>query len=944
MISVLEKDSEMDKDEETPLKKQFHIFISYRVNTDADLAEKLADKLQQLPILNEQRQVNIRCFLDKQNLKEGVEYTQQFLDGLHGSCLFLPLISEACLESMTKIQDGWNDNVVREWQTALTLQQKNQLVIMPLLIGATVDRMYKRFDGFSLCSQLPQIQITDAPSELTVRAVASQLFVLQGVFVNPSEVGDKLSVIQTRFSNEVWPRFRADWENTAELGPEPRYSCVQCYSNYSASENGDGACSFHLSDGPLQKFSSKYRCCGSADPKLGCTRGRHRSEHHNEYTYGAFFNWRNDLVQFVDMTKTIATVAADDYKEDSVADKTVSVSIGAVLARASTRDRDKVYINMYGGEKRFFQVFGAVELKAVNADKPIAELVGLRGEYIRADWLANEQKEIIGAKLQCKTKTSLEPNSVTVLFAWPEVPDFNGPVPTSIEYSKAIQFGEKPLPENLLADKQNPYNFPKALYSGQPVPNFVVRPRDENLPRWASPKCPLKVKINTATARFDAYRKSDYLTVELTILNTSKEPLTVVESRSFARLRTTQDAALVVPDVGDDSDLILTAEWKPVKSHHVAQGRAGTLPVTVEGSGVLHLTCNAWLPTDKYVDDDVNLDNRNSSWIACRSRCPVLLDVEFEDIFGETFGGMAEFPLPDLRLGKEEKVMDFVLHSDDAVTLERQLIKVYVEKEIPYSADYEDPLYVRDHSLKFFFRTSGTVSMGVSTFRYIVIMAEENRAKDDDSKNVFGLFDMTNFCLSNKRPPYENFNSTPFQIYAHAIIDFDRRCVVAIRFSSTTRSMKSVGYYVVPPYGDALGDSSTAADMTAIPVLDATDAIAASWLKEEAEMSPTLKDSAPIVSEKLPVQVRAQFSSGNEHATSGGGAVTAAQIDPIALEKIIGPIVAREMAAAIPILTREISASFQSGIDRLLARIEELEDERKALAKYLGLKESQSKE
>ncbi|KAJ3235834.1 hypothetical protein HDU81_011413 [Chytriomyces hyalinus] len=933
----------MDDDEET-LKKQFHIFISYRVNTDADLAEKLADKLQQLPILNEQRQVNIRCFLDKQNLKEGVEYTQQFLDGLQGSCLFLPLISEACLESMTKIQDGWNDNVVREWQTALTLQQKNQLVIVPLLIGATVDRMYKRFDGFSICSQLPQFQIANAPSELTVHAVVSQLFVLQGVFVNPSEVMDKLGVIQTRFSNEVWPRFRAAWENMAELGPEPRYSCVQCYANYSASENGDGACSYHLSDGPLQKFSRKYQCCGSADPKLGCTRSRHRSEHHNEYTYGAFFNWRNDLVNFADKTKTIASIAADDYKDDAVADKTISASIGAVLAGASARDRDKVYINLYCGEKRFFQVFGAVELASVNSDKPIAELVGLRGEFIRADWITNEQREIIGAKLQCKTKTSVEPNSVTVLFKWPEVLDFNGPVPTSIEYSKAIQFGEKPLPENLLANKKNPYNFPTVLYSGQPIPNFVVRPRDENLPRWASPKCPLKVKINTCNARFDSYRKCDYLTVELTILNTSKEPLTVVEGRSFVRLRTTKDAVLEVPDDGVDSDLIYTAEWKPVKSYYVGLGRDGKLPVTVEASGVIHLTCSAWLPTDKYVGENVSLDNRNSSWVACRSRCPVILDLEFEDLFGEIFGGMAEFPLPDLRLRKEEKVMDFVLQSDDAITLDRQLVQVYLETEISYRAEFEDPLFVRDHSTKFFFRTSNTTSIGVSTFRHMVLMAEEKRAKDDSKKGL-GLFDMTKFCVPDKRLPYDDFNAVPFQIYAHAVIDFDRRCVVAVRFSSITRTMKSVGYYVVPPYGDALGDRTTAADMSVIPVLDETDALVASWLKEEAGMSPIMKDSAPIISEKLPVEVRAQFSSGNEHATSGGAATPAtAQIDPIALEKIIGPIVAREMAAAIPILTREISASFQSGIDRLLARIEELEDERKALAKYLGLKESQSKE
>ncbi|KAJ3346504.1 hypothetical protein HDU83_002903 [Entophlyctis luteolus] len=268
--------------------KRFHVFVSYRVSTDAELAERLTDKLQALTIQNEQREIHFKCFLDKQNLKEGEDFESQFLSALDGSCLFLPLVSESSLATMRDVQPGGTDNVVKEWQCALAMQRKNSIQIVPILVGAEdrVDgsRLYKRFNGFSIVGSLPNITIKDAPDENTVRDVVTAILKLQGVFMNPSEVSDKIPIIVSRFSNELWvsqlkkklsshfasnlfqPSFRQFWDNQSELGPEPQYTCVQCLKPFSESKNGEGACRFHLTDGPVQKFGLVLTLCLNLEP------------------------------------------------------------------------------------------------------------------------------------------------------------------------------------------------------------------------------------------------------------------------------------------------------------------------------------------------------------------------------------------------------------------------------------------------------------------------------------------------------------------------------------------------------------------------------------------------------------------------------------------------------------------------------------------------------
>lgn len=133
------------------MRKYYHIFISYRVKTDLPLAEALCNALQRslhrLP-LPEGGHVAVKCFFDKQDLVAGKDWKKGFLDGLHRSCLFLPIVSEAGLAPIKELQkDDDSDNVLLEYETALELKAMKRIAILPLLLGATFDTEYN-FEAF----------------------------------------------------------------------------------------------------------------------------------------------------------------------------------------------------------------------------------------------------------------------------------------------------------------------------------------------------------------------------------------------------------------------------------------------------------------------------------------------------------------------------------------------------------------------------------------------------------------------------------------------------------------------------------------------------------------------------------------------------------------------------------------------------------------------------
>eukprot|EP00732_Lithocolla_globosa_P002107 Lithocolla_globosa_v1_NODE_1277_length_2704_cov_14.367308.p1 type:complete len:396 gc:universal NODE_1277_length_2704_cov_14.367308:894-2081(+) len=127
----------INEDRQEP--KNYDIFVAYRVASEAMLAERLVDKLQQLTLSNGGK---ITCFLDKYCLTTGSDFSDQLLTAVKSSCLFLPLTSEPLVKNLIDLPENGHDNVLWEYETALKLHSKDELDITPLFIGKMENRAY----------------------------------------------------------------------------------------------------------------------------------------------------------------------------------------------------------------------------------------------------------------------------------------------------------------------------------------------------------------------------------------------------------------------------------------------------------------------------------------------------------------------------------------------------------------------------------------------------------------------------------------------------------------------------------------------------------------------------------------------------------------------------------------------------------------------------------
>jgi len=104
------------------------VFLGYRVASDADLVERLHDKL---------KAEGVQVWWDKRCLPAGQPWEQGFADGLCCSDVFVPVLSKAALANYKDLTAASAcDNVLLEHQLALELQHRGDLrAIFPILVG-----------------------------------------------------------------------------------------------------------------------------------------------------------------------------------------------------------------------------------------------------------------------------------------------------------------------------------------------------------------------------------------------------------------------------------------------------------------------------------------------------------------------------------------------------------------------------------------------------------------------------------------------------------------------------------------------------------------------------------------------------------------------------------------------------------------------------------------
>lgn len=154
-----------------------HVFISYRVDSDANVADKLCDKL---------RAEGVKVWLDRREIRGGKKWDEEFANGLAASAIFVPIISRKALARTEKrpgfadlAEDARCDNVLLEYRLAGELQERKRLrAIFPLFVGTLEDHpslgpfysdLMKEEDGLPRCADVTVAAVEEAVRKHLVR-------------------------------------------------------------------------------------------------------------------------------------------------------------------------------------------------------------------------------------------------------------------------------------------------------------------------------------------------------------------------------------------------------------------------------------------------------------------------------------------------------------------------------------------------------------------------------------------------------------------------------------------------------------------------------------------------------------------------------------------------------------------------------------------------------
>lgn len=814
--------------------KQYHCFISYRVATDADIAEKFCDKLQQLELLRE-RNFRIKVFFDKQSLQIGSNYESGFKGAVESSCLFLPIISKGLLDSIAKLEEGKVDPVLMEYELALKLYTQNNIDIIPLFIGESAvidgDKVYKRFNEFD--TQFPDYSSGSNPSG-TIKGTMDAMFKLQGIFINPDELQDKLRIINEKFSNNIWPKYRSNWHKAEELGVEELFTCVQCGMSYLESQNGVGHCMYHEGSNGY-----RYTCCGEdvgksrvvtntvapgtnaygqpsmANPSAtmqsqtvgtGCRRARHAREHHQRFPYEKFVEWAYHIIGYTDKRTEWDTITCYDYNLN----ESFEFSIGVCLKGSI---RGSIYVKI-GSVRTFFALFSKDKLKEIvdapsDARKTVVE--PLEGCIGSIEWLIDDNYEINGILFVGKTSSSA-PCEHKYYFTFK--PENNNPDFAEMVSHEVVQDGgfEEYGPEK-------DYDIPTDIYCKGPM--LAVRETRQGQTDFKSVgnlaarvKLLDRVMVNVERS----YNHGDMFYIPVSLISVSDKPITIVDVSAKWILRGAPDT-----------------KWSssgPVKVKNAE------FPFKLDASATQRL------------DLDVMVENEDKkklgyNWFGISFTArdhPILILLTFEATTGETISQLYEFVNPRSPLSEKDKNDDHFIPIDNCNTYNRDALRIQYKNEKTY---------------KFSLRFPGR------SFEFT----------DDNLRSIVYK------ALKNNDSSSEMLNENSFIV--HALIDPACKRVFALKATLSSETTSVVAYIPLRPYGNTKDkkspDSSTSKD-------NLLKQIPSDYKVMDNTIGKYSEDTIP----ELPISVQpaAPAAIASDGSTTGG-------ISTEALEKLLGDVESR---------------------------------------------------
>ncbi|KAI8811537.1 hypothetical protein BJ742DRAFT_796348 [Cladochytrium replicatum] len=886
--------------------RSYHIFVSYRVRTDATFAERLTDKLQINRVKGEDREILIKCFLDQQSLRQGEDYMTQFLAALRDSCLFLPIVSEANVAALYNMEQGGTDNVLMEWELALELASTGSIDIIPLLLGSTVmvdgAQTYRRFSAFNL-DRIPDVYSAHGGKKMTVRETVGRMLRLQGLFVNPADLSEKISALIEKFSKDVWPKYRHMWHDQSIIGPEPVLVCVQCGQDYLQSTNAEGSCRFHSVWNGNKGGVGVAPCCDKKEHE-GCKRNNHRKSHHNEYPYAAKSEWAAGIVNYTNMRDVYLFISADDHNMDSSESATIEIGI----VRDNHPDEGKVYIAAWANNRkagRWFMTFNYADVTTSDTARQIFEHTDAKGTIARGQWVIDpDDPMIIGMEVECTTPTCIAPAKARVMIRWPGAESTALPEPVTIEELSRPIFGERPINGTIVLPP------PKIKGKMLTIPR-TRKPQDPKV--WSTtPRMRIQVK---ETEQSHNYSNWDQFVAEMLVINTGDRPIGLLSANAWWKLAPAESEKDRIVDLNGGKG----AEWEDADDINAREAindirNAKQLPLQVPPFGTLKVRVSCGV---KETAGGKNFSHQRVSWMT--RLCPVHVDFELEDLEGEKCGAVVEFLWEGAK-----RTYDWVRWDEDR------------EKTDLFMLTCDDvPAWERGRAVV----VQGE-NGSVHKLRQIVVRAERiARGETVDDENAE---DGSSASLVNGTRWVE-YSGDKIKGELWFLVNLRARRVYGLKILLHSSTTSTVGYYQIPPYGDALlgevhrKESAEPRYMNMTkwfdaPMLEGVDASdeASPFVDEGYELysidPPSEFDtdvkgrqergwafpSRYIDQPKLQLLPRSERTSVN--APSGGGGSGGASVDMKAMEEMVRRVVREEVEKSV---RGEVERAVRSEVGKL---------------------------
>ncbi|KAI9203355.1 uncharacterized protein BJ171DRAFT_150416 [Polychytrium aggregatum] len=182
-------------------------FISYRVSSEHNLAEKLALYLQSSEFTDRLKAYTKggapklpHVYLDVNCLVYGKAWEQGFLSGLVNSKIAILLISDQALERVRTADKP--DNLLLEWEFAVDLCKTGKLEIVPFLVAEESGDVISLFRSFNLDQFPDELHChPNSPQKHTIRETMAFIFAIQGINCIPRLVSNCLSQLATIYAN-----------------------------------------------------------------------------------------------------------------------------------------------------------------------------------------------------------------------------------------------------------------------------------------------------------------------------------------------------------------------------------------------------------------------------------------------------------------------------------------------------------------------------------------------------------------------------------------------------------------------------------------------------------------------------------------------------------------------------------------------------------------------